>query len=383
MNIFEDLLENTKGFPLEQRRDIQSTAETLQAVGSLATVDVVAETRYVLEHLPALREERVQHLRLEAKDPRAGLTKAERERDLLMADRLEKSTAKLKMPDADEQYKRRAALVELSVRLKAQLRDVAHTTPEMDPEHLKRFKTALSATTKSMPDEMGSKADREMMARMAFVQELRDAGGDVDLAVDNFYARAFEDAERGHFGDIGLEKKEVGDDGSVTLVSVLDGLQTPDYVAKQILREDQAEHDATALQNDVLQAMPKLAAEHLSPGQYAAYRVLIDNEHLIDWKIEDGKTRFVANTLDADDPENTIGKILQRDLHYQNIRGANMLIENTVDKLNGLLRESAGQDVVQTEKGINRMGKSTQEIVSDPAAQARNPYAKGRGGVEI
>ena len=267
--------------------------------------------------------------------------------------------------------------------MKARFRSVAHATPDLDPVRLEKFNRALSATARGMPDEMGSRADRELMARMAFVQELRDAGGNVDLAVDNFYRGAFEDAERGHFGDIGLEKKEVGDDGSVTLVSVLDGLQTPDYVAKQILREDQAEHDATALQNDVLQAMPKLAAEHLSPGQYAAYRVLIDNEHLIDWKIEDGKTRFVANTLDADDPENTIGKILQRDLQYQNIRGANTLIATTVDKLNGLLRENAGQDVVQTEKGIARMQKPTAEIVSDPAARARNPYAKGKGGVEI
>ena len=366
MNIFEDLLENTQGFPLEQRRDTQSTAETLQAIGTLAQVDLVRDTQYVLDHLPALRQERAVYMR---------------QSDPAQAARLEASTQKLALPDADEQYKRRAALVELSVRLKAQLREVAHTTPEMDPEHLKRFKAALTANTKGMPDEMGSKADREMMVRMAFVQELRDAGGDVDLAVDNFYARAFEDAERGHFGDIGLEKKEVGDDGLV--VTVADDLQTQDYVARQILRENQAEHDAAAAANKLLQNMPKLAAEHLNPGQYAAYRVMIDNEHLIDWKIENGKTRFVANTLDADDPENTIGKILQRELHYQNIRGANLLIENTVDKLNGLLRENAGQEVPLTEKGVNRMVKSTQEIVSDPAAQARNPHTKGKGGVEI
>jgi len=400
MDIFEELLEKTQGFPLDQRRDIRGMAETLQAVGSLARFDAVAETRYVMEHLLELREERVQHLRLDAKDPRAGLTKAEREQALLTADRLEKSTAKLALPDADEQFKRRAALVELSVRLKARLRDVAHTTPEMDPEHLKRFKIALSTITKSMPDEMGSKADREMMARMAFVQELRDAGGNVDLAVDNFYKGAFEDAERGHWGAVGLDIARVGEasapgepaglDAAGPLGDgdpVLHGLAHPGPLDAWEARQDQREHLEKVAANKVLQNMPKLAAEHLSPGQYAAYRVMTDNDHLIDWKIDaKGKMQFKALTLDAEDPENTISKILQRDLDYHTIRGATMLIETTVNKLNGLIRENDGREVVQTEKGIERMAKSTAEIVADPAAQAKNPYtkaAKGKGGVEI
>jgi hypothetical protein len=386
MDIFEELLEKTQGFPLDQQHDIRGMAETLQAVGSLARFDVVAETRYVMEHLPELREERVQLLRLDAKDPRAGLTKAEREQALLTADRLEKSTAKLALPDADEQFKRRAALVELSVRLKAQLRDVAHTTPEMDPEHLKRFKIALSTITKSMPDEMGSRADREMMARMAFVQELRDAGGHVDLAVDNFYKGAFEDAERGHFGDAALEGVVRAADNESPRNIVPGNQQMQDYVAKQILREDQAEHDAVMLQNGVLQAMPVLAAEHLSPGQYAAYRVMIDNEHLLDWKIDaQGKTHFQARTLDAKDDSNTVGKILQRELDYHTIRGATDLVKTTVDKLRSLALAHDGQEAVLTEKGAERIKKTTAEVLADPAAQAKNPYTKGKGkgGVEI
>jgi hypothetical protein len=132
--------------------------------------------------------------------------------------------------------------------------------------------------------------------------------------------------------------------------------------------------------------MPKLAAEHLSPGQYAAYRVMTDNDHLIDWKIDGkGKMQFKALTLDAEDPENTISKILQRDLDYHTIRGATMLVETTVSKLNGLIRENDGREVQLTEKGIERMKKTTAEVLADPAAQAKNPYTKGKGkgGVEI
>lgn len=371
MDIFEELLEKTQGFPADQRQDIRGMAETLQAIGALAQADLVKDTQYVFDHLPELRKERAVSMR---------------KSDPAQAARLEAATAKLALPDADEQFKRRAALVELSVRLKAQLRDVAHATPETDPEHLKRFKLAISTVTKAMPDEMGGEADREMMARMAFVQELRDAGGDVDLAIDHFYKNAFEDAERGHWRDAGLKGvTRIAD--SESLRNIVPGnQQTQDYVTKQILREDLAEHDAATLQNGVLQAMPMLAAEHLSPGQYAAYRVMIDNEHLIDWKIENGKAHFQARTLDAKDDSNTIGKILQRELNYHTIRGANSLIETTVDNLNKLALGYDGQEAVLTEKGAARMQKSTAEVLADPAAQAKNPYtkaAKGKGGVEI
>ncbi len=370
MDIFEELLEKTQGFPFDQRQDIRGMAETLQAIGTLAKANLVKDTQYVLDHLPEIRRDRAMSMRFT---------------DPTQAARLEASTQKLALPDADEQFKRRAALVELSVRLKAQLRDVAHTTPEMDPEHLKRFKIALSTITKSMPDEMGSKADREMMARMAFVQELRDAGGNVDLAVDNFYKGAFEDSERGHHGDATLEGVVRAADNESSRNLVPGNQQTQDYVTKQILREDQAEHDAVTLQNGVLQAVPALAAEHLSPGQYAAYRVMIDNEHLIDWKIENGKAHFQARTLNAKDDSNTVGKILQRELDYHTIRGANSLIETTVDKLNKLALVYDGQEAVLTEKGIERIKKTTAEVLADPAAQAKNPYTKGKGkgGVEI
>jgi len=112
--------------------------------------------------------------------------------------------------------------------------------------------------------------------------------------------------------------------------------------------------------------------------------VMIDNEHLLDWKIENGKAKFKAIQLDASDPENTVGKILQRDLGYQNIRGANALVETTIGKLNKLLIEHGGQEVKVSEKAAERMRKSTAEVTADPEAKAKPAptlgKAKGRGG---
>ena len=377
MDIFEDLLTKTQGFPADRIEDLRSTAETLSTIAGMSKSDLQEEVRQVIERLPEMRAQRAQQMREAAKQVEG----KDRQVMLKDADTLARSSEKLALPDAEEQYKRRAALVELSVRLKAQLREVSQATPELDPVRLKKFDMALGAIVRGLPDEVGSKADRSMMARMTFVHELRDAGGNVDLAVDNFYTNTFGDNERGHWGDAGLEGvvRKAGADVDRAKDMVPTAQQTQDYVHNKIVQESQEEHDAAAAQNALLQDMPKLAAEHLSPKEYACYRVMIDNEHLMDWNVgKDGKIRFKAKTLDANSTENTVSKILQRDLNYQNIRGANLLIENTVDKLNKLMVEKAGQDVQVTEKAAERMGKTTQEIVSDPAAQAKPAPTLGK-----
>jgi hypothetical protein len=385
MDIFEDLLTNTTGFPPAVVQDLRNTADTLQAMASFATVNVVAETQFVMDHLPELRTQRATEADLEAGQAK---NKAERERLQADAQRLRTSAEKLKAPDAAEAFKRRAALVELSIYLKAKLRETTQLTPELDPERLKKFNMAMGAIVQSLPAEIGSRYDREVMARLAFVQELRDAGGNTDQAVDNFYKRAYEDSERGHLGDASLDLViSAADRDADTRAEVLPKeQQTQDFESRAIREEDAIEHAAEVSKNEIIQKMPMLAAEYLKPNEYAAYRVMIDNEHLLDWKIDgQGKVHFKAKTLDANDPENTVGKILMRDLDYQNIRGANGLIQTTVEKLNKLALENVGKEVLLTEKGTERMGKSTAEIVADPAAKAGpaptagKPRGKGKG----
>ncbi|MHB1641964.1 MAG: hypothetical protein ACYCS8_04815 [Acidithiobacillus sp.] len=410
MDIFEELLQNTKGFPADQRQDIQSTAETLMVIGALSKADLQQSTQYILDHLPELRLDRARlhDPYLKAKSAPALLTGTAAEPDAQIsstpfpplhmqkpseqfdgdglrlfdidqARRFKSSAEKLATPRVDEQYKRRVALVELSIRLKVRLREAAQVDPELDPVRLKKFRAALGAVAGSLPDDVGDKVERELMARFQFVQELRDAGGDTDLAVDNFYKAAFSsDRERGHWGDVEVGEEEIhlgatfGDPDQAP-----NGLATQSLLGAWVERQDRRER---ADANRVLQSMPKIAAEHLNPKQYAAYRVLIDNNHLIDWKIKDGKIRFKAKELDASDDSNTVGKILQREMDYQNIRGATLLITETVGKLNTLLRGYDGQEVVQTEKGRERLAKSTAEILADPAAKARKSHQKGKGG---
>jgi hypothetical protein len=376
-SVFDDLLEKTKGFPPDFYQDLRNTAETLEAIASFSKFDVDKEAQYVIDHLPEIRKDRAESLRRDAK----GMDPSARKVALSDADRLEKSAAKLSLPDADEGYRRRAALTELSVRLKARLRDVAKTEPELDPERLEKFRRSLDVIASGLPADVGSQSDREAMARMAFVQELREARGNVDQAVDNLYKHAFADVERGHWGAASLDHAvaAAGREADRPSQVLSPEQQTQDYVTQKMQDEERAERIS---RNALLKNLPKIAAEHLNPKEYAAYRVMIDNEHLLDWEIKNGKVKFRAIERDLDDPENTIAKILQRDLNYQDIRGATLLLEKTVGKLNKLLIEHGGQEVKQTQVGTERMRKSTAEIVADPAAKAAPTLgkSKGRGG---
>ncbi|MBU2816089.1 hypothetical protein HF282_01090, partial [Acidithiobacillus ferrooxidans] len=366
MDIFEDLLQNTKGFSPDVMKDLRDNAETLQVMSGFAKFDLQQETQYVLDHLPELREQRAKQVDLEAAKEKNPQLRDQRKQE---AARLHRAAEKLSAPNVDEQFKCRAALVELSIRFKARLREAAQVNPELDPVRLKKFRVALDAVAGSLPNDMGDKVEREQMARFQFIQELRDAGGNADLAVDNFYKAAFSDRERGHWNDIGAEVKpgeetfaESLDGGDMATLGddnpVLHSLATQGPLGDWVDRQDKREHLEQVAANKVLQAMPKLAAEHLKPKQYAAYRVMIDNNHLIDWKItKDGKMRFKAKELDASSDSNTVGKILQREMDYQDIRGANDLIKTTIEKMNKLLHEHGGQEVAQTEQGRERLAK--------------------------
>ncbi len=412
LDTFDDLLENTKGVTADQRRDIEDMVETLVILGALSQDDLQASTRYVLDHLPEIRMQRawaVTPFQQAAPPQIEGMVSpvvdgAKKDRlpplhspqalgpdygrvldrdgvrvfDQKEAQRIAASAEKLARPGADEQFKRRAALVELSIRLKARLREVAQSTPDLDPDRLKKFKSAMRETVRTTPTEMGSRADRELMARMAFVQELRATRGNVDLAVDNFYKGAFGERERGHFGDVGVDRET--EDGLVS--PILADQQTQDPLQDWVDREEAREDAKAQMMYGVLQDLPKLAAERLKPGQYAAYRVMIDNEHLMDWKIQkDGKLHFQAKTLDASDDSNTIGKILKRELDYRDIRGANDLIQATLAKLNQVIRvyDAATQEVVLSKDAEQRMGKATSEILADPAAKAKEYKGRGKG----
>ncbi|MBU2859747.1 hypothetical protein HF290_04780 [Acidithiobacillus ferrooxidans] len=385
MDIFEDLLKNTTGFPPDVMKDLRDNAETLQIMSGLSKFDLQQETQHVLDHLPELREQRARQVDLEAAKEKNPELREQRKQE---AARLHRAAEKLAVPTVDEQFKRRAAVVELSIQLKAHLREAVKVQPDIDPVRLKRFNVALGAVADSLPVDVGTKAEREQMARMTFVQELRDAGGDTDLAVDNFYKAAFADRERGHWNDIGAEVEPGEESVAESLDAaglgdgnpVLHGLATHGPLGEWVERQDRREHLEQVAANRLLQAMPRLAAEQLNEKQYAAYRVMVDNDHLIDWKIDkNGKIRFKATELDASDDSNTVGKILQRELDYHTIRGATLLVTETVGKLNTLLREHDGQEVALTEKGRERLAKSTQEVLADPAAQARNPYKKDKG----
>lgn len=358
---FEELLEKTQGYPDDRKTDLKNTAETLETIGLLSQSDLQKEVQEIIENLPEVRKQRAQAMRESAKE----LPKDERAACLKNADRLTDSAEKLRAPTVNEQFKNRAVLTELSLRLKQKIRSFDKMMPELDPERLERYQKAIHTAEKAMPADL-SADDRSLAARFAFASELMAAGGPkhFDLAVDNFYkAVRPTEYERGHKGDVEL---------TPVAENALDQEQhTQDYLTQRLQEQDQAERMDRVKHNKVLINMPILAAEYLKPQEYAAYRVMIENEHLIDWKLENGQVVMKAKTLDAGDPENTIGKILQKELGYQHVRGANMVIKQTVDKMNGLLHEHGKADLTPSQKAAERMQQRTREVLDAPESQSR------------
>lgn len=129
---------------------------------------------------------------------------------------------------------------------------------------------------------------------------------------------------------------------------------------------------------------PILAAEKLDMRQYAAYRVMQDNPNLLDVLVlADGKFRTVTTAFNNNDPHNTVGKILWSSLGYTLVRGANMLVSETIKKLLGILVINAGKPVAQTETGIWRMSLSTQNVLDHQLAQSNNPFKDKRVAIDL
>lgn len=373
-DIFKELLEKTEGYAPEQKADLQNMAETLTAIGMLSTADLQQEVQDTLEHLPELRKERAAHLRENA----AGLTgkdKALVEKDAI---RLEKSAEKLVGPEVPEQFRNRAALTELSFRLKAKISGVDQMMPELDPDRLEKFDEAMHHIESSLPATL-SHADRHQVALYALATEIKNTPDrNFDLAVDSFYKNVVikEQDESGHMKNVrmtGLSESFID--------KIIPEALHPGGSIKGNMEPSAADLKRQQQLQKIASNLPKLAAEYLKPQQYAAYRVMIDNEHLVNWKIEkDGKLHYRAVTINKDDPNNTISKILQRELEYPNLRNAQLLIENTVKKLGQLVREHGTEDIPLSPKAEERMKKTTSEVLADPASKSLTSQKKAEKG---
>lgn len=365
---FEELLERTQGYPEERKADLRSTAATLTTIGLLSQSNLQKEVQEIIENLPEIRKKRAQAMRESAK----GLQRDERATCLKNADRLSDSAEKLRIPTVNEHFKNRAVLTELSLRLKQKIRNFDKMMPELDPARLERYQKAIHTAEKAMPADL-SADDRSLAARFAFASELMAAGGPkhFDLAVDNFYRSVcLAEYERGRKGDVEL---------TTVAENALDQEQhTQDYLTQSLQEHDQAERMDRVKHNQLLINMPLLAAEHLKPQEYAAYRVMIENEHLIDWKLENGQVVMKAKTLDAGDPENTIGKILRKELGYQHVRGGNMTIKKTIEKMNDLMNAHGKEDITPSQKASERIRKTTREVLDSHESQSRTKR-KGLG----
>jgi hypothetical protein len=153
----------------------------------------------------------------------------------------------------------------------------------------------------------------------------------------------------------------------------LAGLSTASYEHMHVDRESREER----LQNNqYLSALPIVAADKLPDLNYAVYRVLIDNTHLLDWTLNaQGEIALKAKSMDKLDTSNTISKVLKTELGYDHERGASFAVHSTLKKLNVILANIELDKVEPSVKVLDRIGTPTKELT----AQIREKKAKDKG----
>lgn len=241
--------------------------------------------------------------------------------------------------------------------------------------------------TPDLPERGLGVADGCAKARALFISCTVEADGNLEVAVNSFRDMVMGDVqERGHRGDAALEnvsalggssgRGDCDDGGKIlrggagnkgvtakpTGIVPLDNelLYTPTYEKIKIDEEERAEHLAG---NRYLQALPIIAADKLNDLDYATYRVVIDNEHLLNWKLTEHGISVRAKSLDKLDDGNTIAKIMKEELGYAHARGASMQIQNTFKRLNSVLAEVQLDAVVPTPRVLDRAGSPTADLM--------------------
>lgn len=363
---FDLLMENATSMPEQAKQEIRDVADTLITLANFSRQDICEASQFVMQHLPDVREARANQFFHEPYQPGwDGNWDAHRE-----AVRIKKSAEKLRKPDRDEQYAARAAVVETSILLKSALRQTPMREPELDPVHLSRFRRGMKRAEQNVPRDVATSEDRVVFAKMQFVQELRAADNDVVLAVKNFYRNqtliAF-DRERGHWNDQSIAQD--GEEESKKVVKLPEQDTFPSPLDEMVQKQDALENPTMS---KIMKTLPEVAAQYLKkPKEYLAFRVMQDNSHLMNWKVrEDSRIRFTTINPKKDDPESTITKILKNGMGYEHLRGASLLIESTLEKLNTLMREHGDKEIQLSPQAEERMQKSTAELMADPAVKA-------------
>jgi hypothetical protein len=347
---------------------LKSQADLFRRMSTLAKVDVDAEAWEVWERLPEFRRERAGREREAATkltDP------AERKDRLGYAERLDNQARKLDSPSAEDRFKARAMVTELSIRLAARLRGIDVSTPDVEPSSLRLFERTFKDYAQGVEATGVTRAQAQNRARLAFLQAMVEADATPDdpaglrTAIVRYRRNTTRDfgAEPGHLHDLPLSETP----------QALDVPTGPG--------EDPRNPEEAAEVSRLSRALALAAAAELNPRHYAIYRVLSENTHLFDWRLEpDGKLVFVKRE-GAERGENIAAAVMREVGGYAGRGAAYRAVHDTLDRLGDALHKY-GRDVniedIPVEKRTRAMDRLTasREQVQETARNHPTPATK-------
>ncbi len=348
---------------------LRSHADLARRISGIAKIDLDAEIQAVWDHLPNFRRARAERERQAASQ---SASPAEREAHRRHAERLESQAWDLASPSAEDRLKARALVTELSIRLAARLRGIEVSLPDVEPSSLRTFERTFQDHTRGVEASGVSRQDAQHAARLAFLQALVEADATPDDPAG--LRAAIVQYRKNTTRDYGVEPGHLYDQ---PLPETPQALEVPAPIESEDLNTDRA-----IAVSRLSRSLSLAAAAELNPRHYAIYRVLAENTHLFDWRLEpDGKLVFVKRD-GAGRGENIAVQVMQEVGGYAGRGAAYRAVHDTLDRLGGALHKY-GRDVtiedIPVEKRTHATGRLTasREQVMEAARTQRTPAEAG------
>ena len=370
------------GYAPSAMESLRSRAEMLKRIAKIAGLDLDAIATDAWMNAAEYRRNRAKIAKQEAE---RSSNPGERLEQLQLAKRLETQAQKLSSPSVDEKFRARAVATELSIRLDAHIRGIQVSTLDIEPSSLRLFESAFKDYTVGVESLGVSRREAEQTARLAFLQAMEAVDATPDdpsglrSAIVQFRKQATQEfgVESGHLRDVSMD-----DAPEVQELSAPDRY-APDHGLHA--RDDEEQQQRSREAARLARSLSLVAAAELSDRHYAVYRVLADNSHLFEWKIEqEGKLRLVKRT-GAERGENIAAKVMEQVGGYSGKGAAYRAVHETIDKLGEALQK-LGRNITiddltpkQRVQVVDRLSASDAQI-RDAAEKARREQ-RGSGVV--
>lgn len=383
-----------KGFSEERMNAIYSALDIAHFALGKSQQDIRKDFDAIAQKIPEMKRSRAAERAEEARHLK-GKEKEEARNDAHM---LKQSAEKFAIMDASDDRMRRAVMLEFTRRINQDLPLIDQRVAKLSPTLYDTYKKTFDKAA-SMYAFLENPADGPEKARSTFIECAVEAQGDMEKSIMLFKNQVLSETfERGHRGHADIDAITAGDHGGKdapeekaavvrdavgsTVTARATGRQqgvaglNKEGVDQEMISEETRKEEIQA--NKLITVLPIVAAEKLNDLDYATYRVLVDHVHLLDWQQTEKGIAIKAKSLDKLDDENTVAKVIMDEMGYAHRRGASIQVQNTLQKLNGLLNDPAIHQVEPTMKVLDRAGTPTEDLTR----QIRERKGKGKGGLE-